>query len=146
MNASLRAARTPRSLVARLAVLATVAAGLTGLSSVTAPSAHAAVSASTGSRAVAVAATRKGAPYVVRRRGPRRFDCSGLTKWAYARVGKTLPRTAQQQYIATGAHLRESRRVGDLVFFKTATTAPSTTWASTPAPAGSGTPPSRVTT
>ena len=44
MNASLRAARTPRSLVARLAVLATVAAGLTGLSSVTAPSAHAAVS------------------------------------------------------------------------------------------------------
>jgi len=119
MNASLRAARTPRSLLARLAVLATVATGLTGLSSVTAPSAHAAVSASTGSRVVAVAATRKGAPYVYGAAGPRRFDCSGLTKWAYARVGKTLKRTAQQQYVATAHISARSRRVGDLVFFKT---------------------------
>ena len=115
MNASLRAARMPRSLLARLAVLATVATGLTGLSSVTAPSAHAAVSASTGSRVVAVAATRKGAPYVYGAVGPTRFDCSGLTKWAYGRVGKTLKRTAQQQYVASAhvsAEVPPGRRPG----------------------------------
>jgi len=119
MNASFRAARMSRSLLARLAVVMTVATGLTGFSSLTAPSADAAVSASTGSRVVAVAATRKGAPYVYGAVGPTRFDCSGLTKWSYARVGKTLKRTAQQQYVASMHISAHSRRVGDLVFFKT---------------------------
>ena len=145
MNASFRAARMSRSLLARLAVVMMVATGLTGLSSLTAEPAHAAVAAATGSRAVSVAATRKGAPYVWGAVGPTRFDCSGLTKWVYGRVGKTLPRTAAQQYAATAHISARSRRVGDLVFFKTRS-ATSTTWASTPAPAASGTPPSPVTT
>jgi cell wall-associated NlpC family hydrolase len=118
MNASSCAARMSRSLLARLAVVMMVATGLTGLSSLTAQPAQAAVSAATGSRAVHVAATRKGAPYVWGAVGPRRFDCSGLTKWVYGRVGKKLPRTAAQQYAATTHISARSRRVGDLVFFK----------------------------
>jgi cell wall-associated NlpC family hydrolase len=31
---------------------------------------------------------------------PNSFDCSGLTQWAAGRAGVTLPRTAQQQYLA----------------------------------------------
>ena len=45
------------------------------------------------------------------------FDCSGLTKYSYARVGKYLPRTAQQQYNATIRIPWGQRRLGDLVFF-----------------------------
>jgi len=118
MNASFRSARMSRSLLARLAVLMMVATGLTGLSSLTAEPAHAAVSVATGSRAVSVAASRRGAPYVWGASGPTRFDCSGLTKWVYGRVGKNLPRTAAQQYAATAHISARSRRVGDLVFFK----------------------------
>jgi len=70
-----------------------------------------------GLRAHAQAASRKGAPYQWGAVGPRKFDCSGLTLWSYARVGKRLPRTTTQQYRAT-LHVSRSRaRVGDLVFF-----------------------------
>lgn len=44
------------------------------------------------------------------------FDCSGLTQYAYARVGKHLPRTAQQQYRAT-IRISRGARPGDLIFF-----------------------------
>jgi cell wall-associated NlpC family hydrolase len=48
------------------------------------------------------------------------FDCSGLTKAAYAQAGITLPRVAQDQYHATNVHPTESElRPGDLVFFGT---------------------------
>ena len=72
MNASFRAARMSRSLLARLAVVMMVATGLTGLSSLAAARPRTPRSpAATGSRAVSIAATRKGAPYVVgRRRAP----------------------------------------------------------------------------
>ena len=46
-----------------------------------------------------------------------RFDCSGLTKAAYATAGITLPRVANDQYNA-GAHpARDELMPGDLVFF-----------------------------
>ena len=51
------------------------------------------------------------------------FDCSGLTLYSYARIGKYLPRTAQQQYKATIRVRRTSLRSGDLVFFFTGRTA-----------------------
>ncbi|WP_460445494.1 C40 family peptidase [Angustibacter aerolatus] len=83
----------------------------------TAPKAHAAVSAKVGAKALTLVATRKGAKYKMGAVGPRAFDCSGLTKWTYARLGKTLPHNAQAQWKAT-KHLKKSdRRVGDLVFF-----------------------------
>jgi cell wall-associated NlpC family hydrolase len=52
------------------------------------------------------------------------FDCSGLTKAAYAAAGVTIPRTAQTQYNA-GPHLPSGQSItaGDLVFFGTSSRA-----------------------
>ena len=82
-----------------------------------APAAHASFSAAKGQKVVRVAATRKGAAYRWGAIGPRRFDCSGLTKWSFARVGKTLPRTSRAQYKATKRISKSQRRKVDLVFF-----------------------------
>src|SRR5664279_533164 len=45
------------------------------------------VSAVTADHAADWARSRKGSPYVYGATGPHRFDCSGLTRWVYARVG-----------------------------------------------------------
>lgn len=45
------------------------------------------------------------------------FDCSGLTKWAYNKVGISLPRTAAQQYLAAKKVHANEAQAGDLVFF-----------------------------
>ncbi len=134
MNASLRPALMSPSLLGRFLIVLMVAVGLIGVTSVAAAPAHASVSAGVGAsatpasvsarvgvRAVHIAATRRGAPYQWGAVGPRRFDCSGLTKWVYARMGKRLPRTAAQQYAATVHIPSWARRPGDLVFFKTGT-------------------------
>lgn len=72
-----------------------------------------------GHRVVRVAASRKGAPYKWGAEGPHRFDCSGLTEWVFGRVGKYLPRVAEDQYRYTRHIRRHHRRKGDLVFFHT---------------------------
>lgn len=46
-----------------------------------------------------------------------RFDCSGLTQAAYASVGITLPRVANDQYNAGPHPGRDQLLPGDLVFF-----------------------------
>lgn len=69
-------------------------------------------------RAVLVtAASLKGRPYRYGATGPRAFDCSGYTKYVYARNGIKLPRTAQQQYRHVKKISKKSIRQGDLVFF-----------------------------
>ncbi|WP_338694040.1 C40 family peptidase [Streptomyces sp. Q6] len=68
-------------------------------------------------KALQVAASKKGSPYKWGATGPHRFDCSGLTLYSFKRAGKKLPRTAAQQYNKT-RHIRASSRTrGDLVFF-----------------------------
>ncbi|AGK75779.1 C40 family peptidase [Streptomyces microflavus] len=68
-------------------------------------------------KALKVAASKKGAPYKYGAAGPSRFDCSGLTLYSFKKAGKKLPRTAQQQYNKTRHIAKSQRKRGDLVFF-----------------------------
>ncbi|MCZ9348084.1 bifunctional lytic transglycosylase/C40 family peptidase, partial [Streptomyces sp. TRM76130] len=71
--------------------------------------------------AIAYAQDKLGTPYLWGGNGTAdqggRFDCSGLTKAAYASVGITLPRVANDQYNAGPHPSREELLPGDLVFF-----------------------------
>ncbi|WP_307808068.1 C40 family peptidase [Streptomyces oryzae] len=74
-----------------------------------------------GAGAIAFAQSKLGTPYLWGGNGTAeqggRFDCSGLTKAAYAKVGVKLPRVANDQY-NTGPHPKRSELLpGDLVFF-----------------------------
>ncbi|MEU0597141.1 C40 family peptidase [Streptomyces sp. NPDC006393] len=73
--------------------------------------------ATLATKALKIAASKKGAPYQWGATGPRRFDCSGLTLYSFKKAGKRLPRTAAQQYNRTRHISARSRRAGDLVFF-----------------------------
>ncbi|MGW3107603.1 NlpC/P60 family protein [Streptomyces sp. NPDC001100] len=64
------------------------------------------------------AQTKIGTPYVYGASGPSSFDCSGLTSWAYAQAGVSIPRTSQEQAnIGTRIYSQSDLQVGDLVFF-----------------------------
>lgn len=107
----------PRRRLVGLFVAALLGFGL-ALNPATTPKADAAVSASVGARAVKAAASAKGVKYRYGGTSPRNgLDCSGLTKYAYAKVGKRLPRTAAQQYKASIKVSAAKARPGDLVFF-----------------------------
>ena len=71
-------------------------------------------------KAVAVALAQLGSPYVWGAEGPSTFDCSGLTSFAYAAAGVTIPRVSRAQFAAY-AGMRPVDRLhlvpGDLVFF-----------------------------
>jgi cell wall-associated NlpC family hydrolase len=82
-----------------------------------APLSNSPAASSRAAAALAAAATKIGDPYVYGASGPNSFDCSGLTSWAYAQAGVSIPRTAEEQANA-GTHLTESQlRPGDLVIF-----------------------------
>ncbi|WP_162598634.1 C40 family peptidase [Nocardioides gilvus] len=66
-------------------------------------------------RALKRARTRAGMSYRYGSSGPHAFDCSGLVRWAYAKVGKNLPRTSGAQ--AASTKRTKKPRKGDLVFF-----------------------------
>ncbi|MEU1008035.1 NlpC/P60 family protein [Streptomyces sp. NPDC005890] len=68
--------------------------------------------------AFSAAQTRLGSPYVYGATGPSSFDCSGLTSWAYAQAGVSIPRTSEAQaQIGTKIYSQSDLKVGDLVFF-----------------------------
>ena len=48
---------------------------------------------------------------------PRAFDCSGYTRWVFARYGIELPRTAHEQAAFGTAPFPGDLRPGDLLFF-----------------------------
>ncbi|WP_455351753.1 C40 family peptidase [Streptomyces sp. SYSU K217416] len=95
--------------------LTLAAVGGTMLAPGAVPEAQAAASYAT--KALNVAASKKGAPYKYGAVGPKRFDCSGLTLYSYKKAGKALPRTAAQQYNKTRHISASQRKQGDLVFF-----------------------------
>ncbi|MGW5822624.1 C40 family peptidase, partial [Streptomyces noursei] len=71
-----------------------------------------------GAAALSAAQSKIGSPYVWGATGPSSFDCSGLTSWAYAQAGQSLPRTSQEQANAGSRIYSESGlKPGDLVLF-----------------------------
>lgn len=81
---------------------------------------------SAGPRALAAVAEAKkylGTPYKWGGSSPSTgFDCSGLVQWAYAKAGIQIPRTSEQQILASNGKAvdRSHLRPGDLVFFRDA--------------------------
>ncbi|MFK4146760.1 NlpC/P60 family protein [Streptomyces sp. NPDC004065] len=68
--------------------------------------------------AFSAAQSKIGSPYVYGATGPSSFDCSGLTSWAYAQAGVSIPRTSQAQANAgTRIYSQSQLQVGDLVLF-----------------------------
>jgi cell wall-associated NlpC family hydrolase len=67
--------------------------------------------------AVSAALSRVGLPYVWGAAGPSAFDCSGLTMWAWAHAGVSLPHFSGAQYASTHHIPMSQLQPGDLVFF-----------------------------
>jgi cell wall-associated NlpC family hydrolase len=72
-----------------------------------------------GERAVKVALAAVGTPYRWGGESPASgFDCSGLVRWAYGRVGVDLPHNSYALY-TEGRRVREtSMEPGDILFFE----------------------------
>jgi cell wall-associated NlpC family hydrolase len=76
--------------------------------------------------AISAAAAEVGKPYQYAGNGPDVFDCSGLTRWAYAAAGIALPRTSREQW-SVGPHVAlADLQPGDLLFWATDITNPAT--------------------
>jgi cell wall-associated NlpC family hydrolase len=88
----------------------------TALLALPTPSTAQATTLTLGQRALAVAKLQYGDRYVYGAAGPNAFDCSGLTQYSYARVGRVLPHNALRQYQVTHHILLSQLRAGDLVF------------------------------
>ena len=77
---------------------------------------HRAASA-TAQAVVAAAASQAGKPYVYAAAGPNAYDCSGLTMWAYAQVGISLPHNADAQRGYGSSVAPQDAAPGDLILF-----------------------------
>ncbi|MDK3255355.1 C40 family peptidase [Blastococcus capsensis] len=76
------------------------------------------VPGSAAATAIQTALAQVGSPYRRGATGPDAFDCSGLTSYAYAAAGITLPRTSGGQSKIPGPQLsRGELQPGDLVFY-----------------------------
>ena len=68
-------------------------------------------------KAVQVALAQVGDAYVSGASGPDQFDCSGLTMYAYAAAGISLPHSSRAQSTMGVPVARADLQPGDLVFF-----------------------------
>ncbi|OJF11917.1 cell wall-associated NlpC family hydrolase [Couchioplanes caeruleus] len=74
---------------------------------------------SSGARILAEAKKHRGAAYAYGAEGPRRFDCSGYTKYVYKKAtGKKLPHSANSQQYYGKKVSKSSKQVGDLIVFR----------------------------
>jgi cell wall-associated NlpC family hydrolase len=67
--------------------------------------------------AVNTALAQRGKPYVWGAAGPESFDCSGLTQYAYAAAGVSLPHSSAMQARMGRAVTMSQLAPGDLVFY-----------------------------
>lgn len=67
--------------------------------------------------AVRAALSQVGKPYRWGSSGPGSYDCSGLTMWAWAHSGASLPHSSRAQYASTKRVSRGQWQPGDLLFF-----------------------------
>lgn len=67
--------------------------------------------------ALQAALAKRGSQYLWGGNGPNAFDCSGLTKFAYAAAGVQLPRVAVDQYRVGKPVAQNELLPGDLVFY-----------------------------
>jgi cell wall-associated NlpC family hydrolase len=75
-------------------------------------------SQSLGEQAAVVAIHQVGVPYRYGGSTAAGFDCSGLTQFAYARVGTRIPRTTAAQWHELSPVSAGNLRVGDVLFFR----------------------------
>jgi cell wall-associated NlpC family hydrolase len=69
-----------------------------------------------GQIAVNAALTKLGYPYVYGAAGPGAFDCSGLTSWAWAQAGVSIPHSSYAQSLLPSVPLSQLQP-GDLVTY-----------------------------
>ena len=82
-----------------------------------APPVKVAAPTASAQKAVDAALAHVGDPYVWGAAGPNAFDCSGLTQYAYAAAGVSLPHSSKGQSTMGTAVARADLQPGDLVFF-----------------------------
>jgi hypothetical protein len=99
-----------------LAGLAGVSGGRTPHAALVNWSAPGRVPAEPGQGAAKAALSRLGCPYVWGAKGPSRFDCSGLTQWAWRQAGVQLGADTSAQFNAGVAVPPGQVRAGDLIF------------------------------
>ncbi len=104
-------------LTAPAASAASVSTTATSSSSTTTAAAAAARATAVRNKVLIQAAALKGRPYRYGAMGPSAFDCSGFTKYVFAKAGVSLPRIAQQQLRASHRISKAAVRPGDLIFF-----------------------------
>jgi cell wall-associated NlpC family hydrolase len=105
---------------AKLSAISSGSGGSSPTTSATASGSGVKITGSTSAKALAAtkaALSKIGSTYVYGAAGPTTFDCSGLTRWAYSKVGISLDHFTGSQY-NEGTHVSQSAmRPGDLVFF-----------------------------
>jgi len=67
--------------------------------------------------AVDAALSQVGKPYQWGAEGPDSYDCSGLTLWAWAKAGVSLPHNSGMQQAAIPPVARDDLQPGDLLFY-----------------------------
>ena len=105
------------SLMVRAGTVSAFAMAAVGGSVVVPGVAADAAAATPATKALQIAASKKGSHYKYGAAGPKRFDCTGFTQYSFKKAGKSLPRTAAAQYNKTKHISAKSRKSGDLVFF-----------------------------
>jgi cell wall-associated NlpC family hydrolase len=88
-----------------------------GPSTATVAAAPAAATTPAAQTVVDAALAQRGKPYVWGGAGPNSFDCSGLTKHAFAAAGIALPHSSRMQSTMGARVSKAALRPGDLVFF-----------------------------